>query len=656
MEYQIIGLDKSKIVNFSETVVGDHILIEYDCAAKAVYGLGERYCSVNHIGKKLQSQVIEKFCEQGEFAYLPLPFYHADDGHGVFVETAYAVEFDFSEGHFCISISKEASFQLHFFYGTPKEIIAQFIEKTGEMVLPPKWSFGVWASANRWNCQKDIEEQLIYAEKYDYPISVVVIEAWSDEATFYMWNGSKYEPVGGGEFLQRENIQFDGPWPSPDKMIEELHEKGMKLILWQIPALKELDPGQVSPQHDRDCDYAVEQKLVGTNLDGTPYKIPKQWFIGSMLPDFSNPKTREWWFAKRKYLLDMGVDGFKTDGGEFVHDVDTLFYEGVSGKEEKNLYPAWYEKAYTEFIGEDRVLFSRAGYLGAQTTPMHWAGDQMSKFSELQSVLRAGLSLSLSGVPFWSFDIGGFAGPLPTKELYLRSTALAAFVPAMQWHSEPVDGQFAEIMKGTVAVNDRSPWNMSAYCGDDKEILDISTYFANLHMNFLPYFYSEAVKSVKNRQPFMKHLYLEYPEDEKVVGIEDCYMVGNLLIAPVIEEGVTGRKVYLPAGIWYNFWDGSKILGETEIYVDAPLGTIPLFVREGAAVALNLGEEKKVGKTIGNDVKQDKNLCIITFGEKATEEIYDEKGVRFAVKDGEVVQAMSEYQLFKTEEYCQKLF
>lgn len=132
-------------------------------------------------------------------------------------------------------------------------------------------------------------------------------------------------------------------------------------------------------------------------------------------------------------------------------------------------------------------------------------------------------------------------------------------------------------------------------------------------------------------------------------------MVGNLLIAPVIEEGATGRKVYLPAGIWYNFWDGSKILGETEIYVDAPLGTIPLFVRECAAVALNLGEEKKVGKTIGNDVKQDKNLCIITFGEKATEEIYDEKGVRFAVKDGEVVQAMSEYQLFKTEEYCQKL-
>lgn len=656
MENKVIGLDKRVIKNFSQKINNNLIVIEYDCSANAVYGLGERYCSVNHIGRNMKCQVNEKFCEQGEMAYLPLPFYHTNAGHGVFVDTAYEVDFNFSEGHFTIQMPEEAEFILYFFYGTPKEIIAQFIEKTGEIVLPPKWAFGVWASANRWNSQKDIEEQIKYAEKYNYPISVIVIEAWSDEATFYLWNGSEYRPVNGEASLERKDIQFHEPWPSPDKMIETLHEKGMKLILWQIPALKKLDPGQTCEQHDKDCAYAIEHKLIGTDTERKPYKIPRQWFIGSMIPDFSNPETKDWWFAKRKYLLDMGVDGFKTDGGEFIHDEDTLFYNGISGKKEKNLYPALYEKAYAEFAGKDRVLFSRAGYIGAQTTPMHWAGDQMSKFSELQSVLRAGLSLSLSGVPFWSFDIAGFAGPLPSKELYLRATALAAFVPAMQWHSEPADGQFAEIMKGTVAVNDRSPWNMSEYYGEDKEILDVATYFANIHMNFLPYFYSEAIKCAEARIPFMKHLYLEYPQDEKVCRIEDTYMVGELLIAPVIEEGALGRNVYLPEGMWYNFWDGSEITGGTEVYVNVPFGKIPLFVREDAVIALNLGETKKIGAPVGNDIENDTNLCILTFGKNAKGEIRNCTGKMFVVDHGEVVYAKNKYQIFTVEEYYQKLF
>lgn len=616
MENKIIGLDQGKIKNFRENREGSRVILEYDCNAKAVYGVGERYCSVNHIGRKLKSLVIEKFCEQGEYAYLPIPFYHTSDGHGVFVDTAYEVDFDFAEGCFRIELAAEAEWKLYFFYGTPKEIISQFVEKTGEIHLPPKWAFGVWASANRWNCQKDIEEQLEYAGKYDYPISVIVIEAWSDEATFYLWNGSKYKPVDGAEYLKQEDIQFTDPWPSPGQMIREIHEKGMKLVLWQIPALKELDPGQECEQHDNDCAYAIGEKLVGTNPDGSPYKIPKQWFIGSMLPDFSNSRAREWWFSKRKYLLDMGVDGFKTDGGEFVHDTETYFYQNVSGKEEKNLYPAQYEKAYTEFIGKDRILFSRAGYIGAQTTPMHWAGDQMSDFSELQAVLRAGLSLSLCGVPFWSFDIGGFAGPMPTKELYLRATALGAFVPAMQWHSEPASGQFAEIMKGTVAVNDRSPWNMAAFYGGDEEILHTARYFANLHMNFLPYFYAEAEKCAKNREPFLKHLYLEYPEDENVLDIDDTYMIGNLLVAPVVEEGAAGRSVYLPEGIWYDFWDSSRMEGGREIYQEVPLGKIMLFVRGNATITLNLGPNEEIGQKVGNDVENNTNLCIIKFGDK----------------------------------------
>lgn len=301
----------------------------------------------------------------------------------------------------------------------------------------------------------------------------MVLEAWSDEATFYIWNGAQYAAKDAKTGFAKEDFTFGEPWPDPEAMIHKMHEKGIKLVLWQIPALKELEEGRLCTQHDTDCLYAVENDLVAQKEDGTPYYIPKQWFIGSMLPDFSNPATRMWWFHKRDYLLKMGVDGFKTDGGEFVHDTNTCFYQGLDGKSARNLYAMWYEKAYMEFIGKDRILFSRAGYTGAQMTPMHWAGDQLSEFSELQSVFKAGISLSFSGVPFWIFDIGGFAVPLPNKELYLRASALAAFVSAMQWHSEPADGQFEGVLKGNGGNNDRSPWNITRTRRANRQIMNL---------------------------------------------------------------------------------------------------------------------------------------------------------------------------------------
>ena len=634
MPNNIYGLNKTITKNLVTSTDSGKIKIEYDTAANAVYGLGERFCSVNHIGKNLKNEVFEKFCEQGEHTYLPIPFYHADDGHGVFIDTSEAVLFDFQKGHFSITLEENADYTIYFLYGTAKEIIAEFIKRTGEIALAPKWAFGVWASANRWKCQQDIEQQMELIEKYQYPVNVVVIEAWSDEATFYAWNGSDYQVTKGDKGLSEALIRYNAPWENPKKMIEDIHQKNMKLILWQIPALKLLDEGQICPQHLVDCDYAIEKKLVGENMDGTPYKIPKQWFIGSMIPDFANPATRDWWFLKRKYLLDMGVDGFKTDGGEFVHDLNTKFYEDVPGKEEKNLYPAQYEKAYSDFVGEGRVLFSRAGYLGAQSTPMHWAGDQMSKFTELKAVLNAGLSLSLSGVPFWSFDIGGFAGPMPSKELYLRATAFAAFVPAMQWHSEPADGQFAELLKGNGMINDRSPWNMADVC-QDESIITMSTYFANLHMNFLPYFYEEAKKCVQMRSSFMKHLYLEYPEDKNVTRIEDEYMIGDLLIAPVIESGANGRKIYLPKGRWYDIMTKKEVLGEQEIFLEVSLDTIPVFVRDNSAVLLNITSEG-LGSFVGNDI-EDKHLKLLLTGDAIDYHYKKEDGTEFIMSKGKLM-------------------
>ncbi len=641
---QIKNKNENKIRNFMEEYKNDRRIISFDTDAASFFGLGERYCSVNHAGKQLESKVVEKFCHQGEIAYFPVPFFHTEDGYGLFVETQEPAVFRFEKGRAEIVLSGEQDAVFHFYYGTPKEIIRQFMEQTGDPVLPPEWAFGVWASANRWNSQSIVEEQLNKIEEYQYPASVIVLEAWSDEATFYMWNGSSYEAKDGSQSHTETEITYHEPWPDPVGMIKRIKENDMHLVLWQIPALKELDERQICIQHDKDRAYAESEKLVALKADKSIYTIPKQWFIGASLPDFTNPETKKWWFSKRDYLLRMGVEGFKTDGGEFVYEEDLIFYKNRSGKQEKNLYPVHYEEAYQEFIGEKGVLFSRAGYTGSQVTPMHWAGDQMSEFSEMQAALRGGLSLSLTGSYFWTLDLAGFAGPVPSRELYFRATALAAFLPAMQWHSEPAGGQFEEVMKGERAVNDRSPWNIAAIY-EDEGILTNGLFYAWIHKNLVQYLYQEACRSVQDKTPFFRHLYLDYPEDETVYTMEDEYLLGDLLVAPVLEEGALKRKVYLPKGGWYDFWNGDRYLGEQWLEREVPLDEIPVFVKENTILLIETGKDGRLGKAYGYE-ENDKVLRFIYFGEADSMNAAEQK------KDIISLDEFIKYQ--KAEEYYGK--
>lgn len=170
---------------------------------------------------------------------------------------------------------------------------------------------------------------------------------------------------------------------------------------------------------------------------------------------------------------------------------EVSFYDGSTGKESRNCYPQQYTKAYTKFLGDNHVLFSRAGYMGQHTTPCHWGGDQQSTNDELRHVLSAGLSAALSGILFWGFDLAGFAGPLPTLDLYRRATMLACFTPIMQWHSEPDGGQFKELMPGGEENNERSPWNMAAVYNSPEFVTEMR-FWHWLRMNLQPYLMATA--------------------------------------------------------------------------------------------------------------------------------------------------------------------
>lgn len=621
---------------------------------KAAYGFGEKFDRVDQVGLKPLNYVVEQYSHQQDKSYMPVPFMFTDGGVSF-------LQIGFSRSRFDLSRSCEAGmlaadiscrcpetgvlFEAVISRGSPAELIREYTHQTGKPALPPDWAFGPWISSNGWNTQAEAEEQLGKLSETGIPASVMVLEAWSDEETFYIWNDAEYEPRDDGGAFRYEDFSFrhDGKWPDPMAFVNRLSERGLKLVLWQIPVIK-YERAEHGRQLDLDEKYAVENGLCIKDGDGSSYRITEMWFGNSLMPDFTNPETRCWWFDKRRYLTEqMHVAGFKTDGGEFLFAPEAYSSDGRTGYELHNEYPLLYEGAYHEFMTETLgpgkgLTFSRAGFTGAQKYPAHWAGDQVSEFSELRGQLTAGLSLGLTGVPFWGFDIGGFAGDFPSTELYLRSVAFAAFAPIMQFHSEPRYGQYY-MTEREHWNNDRSPWNM-AEANRDETIVPVYRLFANLRMNLIPYILQEARYSSRTSRPMMAHLIYDFLESdgEAVLDIEDEYMFGrSLLVAPVINEGKSARNIYLPNGRWIDLWTGETFEGGMSIERECGLDRIPVFVRYGSVLpaALNenmcMGTEDIAGK-MGCEPGEYANFCLLVYGGKAEADIEDERAGSFRLK------------------------
>ncbi len=540
------------------------VRLEGAMSARHVMGTGERFDSVDQYGRSADGCVTEKFTHQGGETYLPVPFFFTEAGWGCCWETSLPVALRFgAECAFEQETESPCLMSARLLFGTPAELLAQYSGLTGKPVLPPEWAFGVWISGNGWNSDDEVDAQLAALKRYQYPASVMVLEQWSDEQTFYRWHPSH--------------------WRDPAALVRRIRESGLHLLLWQIPVIKHEWDGAPCEELRQDEREAVERGYAVLSEDGSPYRITENWFHHSLLPDFTNPEAVRWWFAKREPLLAMGVEGFKTDGGEFLFEKNARLFSGMSGRAAHNLYPSQYVGAYQAFLrehGVNGVTFSRAGYAGAQTQPIHWSGDQKSEWGELQAQLCAGLSAGLSGLIFWSFDIGGFAGPLPEPELYLRATAMGCFAPVMQWHSEPRGGQYGG---ERVANNDRSPWNLAEQYGDER-LLTIGCRFARLRESLRPYLWREAQECVRAARPMMAHLCVDFPDDARVWSISDEYLLGReLLVAPITQPHTERRGVYLPRGVWSDFFTGERQIGPCEITVDCPLDSISVWRRETGA-------------------------------------------------------------------------
>jgi len=540
------------------------------------FGMGEHYDSIELGGRSYTAHVFDQYKVQGERGYAPVPFIFSENGLGLFADTGYRTSFFFNEETIEVLIDTlgqqyKGNDVIVWEKASPQEVVSQ-IYNISDPKVPPVWAFGPWISANEWNNQNMVENALNESIRHDLPCTVMVIEAWSDEQGFYKFNGAKNKPAVRG--INLEEYSFSCPWPDPQGMIKKLHDNDIKVILWQIPVFKILD--DADEQHKKDLEYALEKKYFVMKKDGTLYTIPPgRWFEGSYVIDLFNPQAREWFKEKRKYLIDeLGVDGFKTDGGEHLWERDTVVYGGISAAQARNLFTEKYFETEKEVVGQDKILFSRAGYTRSPSSTLFWVGDEDSDIQALKANIVAGLNVSLCGNPFWGWDIAGFSGELPSIELYRRSLEIAVFTPIFQIHSECNMGPYKSA--------ERTPWNM-ADIFNDSSIIDYYRKIVSLRLSLIPYIAEQAEKSVNQKQP------LTQPYNFTT----DYFFGENIFVAPDL-DGNNILEFILPPGQWIDLWEGKEYSGGLSYKYKCKNHYSGVFIRKGTVLPINLPPSGKI--------------------------------------------------------------
>lgn len=598
----IDSIGRSRVVPGSVAVLHDGrraIRIRFElpiATGEHVSGLGERFDALDHRGATLDSVVFEQYKSQGaeRKTYLPMPFAHVvgGEGWGFHIRSSRRAWFDFAHTiddriRVEVELDDESPaltnlLAVRFYDGAPDEVLSQFLDDAGKPVELPDWVFRLWASGNEWNTQAEVMRQMDLHREHDIPVGSVVIEAWSDESTFTAFRDARYVVTEDGAPHVLADFEFpsQGAWPNPKGMVDELHKRDITVHLWQIPLIK-MRPHPVA-QAKADAEAAIKENVLIREIapDGTlrPYRNRGWWFPLGLMPDLTDEYAARWWTEKRRYLVDeVGIDGFKTDGGEHAWGRDLVYLDGRKGDEKNNAFPVAYARAYGGLLcsaGKAPVTFSRSGFTGSQAHGVFWAGDENSTWQAFRWSVLAGLSAAASGIVYWGWDIAGFSGDIPDVELYLRATAASVFMPIMQYHSE--------FNHHRTPSHDRTPWNIAERSGRD-DVIPVFRRLVKLRERLIPYLTEQARVTIDTARPLMRPLYFDHPHDESVWSTQPQWMLGDdLLVAPVLEAGAIRWPVYLPAGKWVDAWSGERLSGVAQTDAVTPLDHIPVYVREEA--------------------------------------------------------------------------
>jgi len=548
-------------------------------STERIFGMGERTGDMNKRGQMFPIWNVDPPMRHNDSTptmYTSIPFFikfQPDNGraYGVLVDSTEHITMDMGK-----TSSQEASITVendtlivYFFTGpTPADVMHQYTELTGHMPLPARWTLGHHQCRWGYKTQQEVLAIAAKLRERKHPNDGI----WLD--IDYM-NGYR-------------NFTWDAEtFPTPEQMLTQLHEQHMHLVTIVDPGTKideQYSVYQQGMQADTFCHYGNGEIFKGSVWPGP-----------CVFPDFSQAKVRDWWGSLYQTLLDQGVDGIwndmdepaltnffskDTEGKDDLHgktmDSSVLHRSGgedATGLDGPPVLHKFFHNAYGMEMARSTYdglfhlrpdsrpfVLTRSGTAGVQRYAAVWTGDNTSQWEDISLALRMCLNLGMSGVPFVGSDIGGF-WDASNGELLIRFAQLGAFLPFCRNHNG-IDNP------------EQEPWSF----GEQYE----NAYRKAIETRYrlLPYLYTLFQEASATGAPIIRPLYYHYPQDEQACDTETAFLVGStLLSSPVAKPGQTTRSVYLPAGPWFDYWDGTEYPGGTISDIPAPIDRWPLLVR-----------------------------------------------------------------------------
>ncbi len=517
------GSDNARRINPVFTLTADEM----------IFGCGESATGLNKVGQKVNLFVTDPQGPETDQMYKPIPFFMSNRGYGMFMHTSAPVTCDFGATY--IGLNKmfmgDENLDLFVFFGEPKDILDEYTDLVGKPGMPPLWSFGTWMSRITYFSEKEGYDVVANIRKNKYPCDVIHFDTgWFDVdwQCDYKFSENRFQ--------------------NPRQMLKDLKSQGFHVCLWQLPYF--------TPKN-RYFPELIEKNMYVKNGNGElPYE--------DVVLDFSNPETVNWYQNKLAGLLNIGVSAIKVDFGEAA-PLNGIYASGKSGWYEHNLYPVRYDMAVSEItkkLHNENIMWARAAWAGSQRYPLHWGGDAATTNTGMLGTLRAGLSFGLSGFSFWSHDMGGFVKSTP-EDLYCRWLPFGFLTSHTRAHGAPPT----------------EPWLY-----DSKRVQDVFRKSAEMKYRLMPYVYAQAKECTEKGLPMLRALFVEFPDDPGAWRVDDEYLFGSqILVAPLLESGITGRTVYLPEGKWIDY-QTEKVYEGGWHRIEAGSLPIIMLVRDGSVL------------------------------------------------------------------------
>jgi len=524
--------------------------ISFECEPNECFaGTGERFRKMDLSGQSFLMKNQDGQGVNNRRCYKNIPFYLSSRMYGAWYHTSDYCKLSLAD-HSTRSVQflcDRATLDVFLIGGaTPADILKGYRMLTGFPQMPPLWSFGIWMSRMTYFSAEEVEEICRRLRQEHYPCDVIHLDTgWFRTDWLCEW---KFNPER---------------FPDPEAFIQRLAQQGFKVSLWQLPYVAK---GAEQLKEAKEKKYIgpllKEQAGEGSNFSALDY-------AGTI--DFTYPEATKWYQGLLRRLLDMGVKCIKTDFGENIH-LDAT-YHAMAPERLNNLYALLYQRAAYEVTREatgEGIVWARAAWSGCQRYPLHWGGDSASTWDGMAGSLRGGLHLGLSGFAFWSHDVPGFHSvpdfmnsPLD-EQVYVRWTQFGTFTSHFRYH-------------GTCK---REPWHYPA-------IAPIVKRWWKLRYRLIPYIVEQSRKACEGGWPMVQALLMRHPHDRQCWHIDDEYYFGKeFLVCPVM-NGEGRRDIYLPEGMWVDFFTGERLDGGRWHYdVECPLEHMPVYVRPGAQIPL----------------------------------------------------------------------